>query len=632
MASSEDREVQRLSKAGKLSKKELAEELCGAASKGWTKVVTHLLEMGASPNAGVDGTPALAHAARFGADHVEAAQLLLDKGADPNGCNVMTYCGVESFPVLVEAGGRVNGNRGETHPLHVAIAERTKQDKALLLIAAGADINAADEDGSTPLMLAAEKGRTKVFDALVKAGADLYAVDQTGRSILRRAVEKVALGWITDSANALTIVRKLRKLLPSQPEDLLLIDLTLGDVESLRQQLESGLDPNTGITGSISLLTISFETFSGHLKNAGGLIDGLANGSLIPSASEADNATEQSSLLMWAVAMKQPDLVELLLKHGADPNWQNRDGISAAIMSATSSDLRIRQILGTLSGQGRRVPRGTKIKPATDDWAQEGSLAKRLGIVTKSETQMAKQDDELCSNIRREAEAGTFLDCWVETAWEQVSRLHALERPADLDTAMDFTLSLCHEHFFGKWRSKTAPNEDTLPPYEPIWRQLFPWVNPFVLGCATAAARGQWDDVAKLSTYPGLDCSKETPGYAYAHDYVDWNFWMPFALRMRNEAVDEKPFRETIERGKGKRAKLMLEVHDQILSGDTKSCLKSFGKLMTWHRNFVIGRFDTLQGSDVVSAEATLLWAWAKRCGLKITPDNIWSDFVLRCR
>lgn len=631
MASTEDREIQRLNKAGKLNKKSLSDELGRAASKGWTKVVTHLLEMGASPNGCVDDAPVLAHAARFGADHAEVVRLLLDKGAAPNGRNVMAYCGPESLPVLLEAGGRVNGNRGEAHPLHVAIVERTKPDKALLLIAAGTNINAADEDGSTPLMLAAEKGRTKVFDALVKAEADLYAVDNTGRSILRRAVEKVALGWITDSANALTIVRKLRKLLPSQPEDLLLIDLTLGDVESLRRQLDDGLDPNTGISGGINLLTMSSETFRGHLKNAGGLIEGLASGALIPSASETDNATEQSSLLMWAVALKQPDVVELLLQFGADPNWQNRDGISAAIMSAGSADLRIRQMLGTLDVKGR-VPRRTKIAPANEDRAKAGGRPQRLGIVAEFETQEATLGDELCSNVRREAAAGVFLDCWVETAWEQVSRYHVLERPADLNDAMDFTLFLCHEYFFGAWRSRVAPDEDALPPYEPIWRQLMPWVKPLVMGCATAAARGQWDDVAKFSTYPGLDCSKDMDSCLYANEYVDWNFWMPFVVGMRNESVNEKPFRKTIERGRGKRAKLMLEVNDHIISADAKSFLKSFGKLITWHRNLVSGKYDTPQGNDIVSAEATFLWAWAERCGLKIKLDNDWADFVLRCQ
>lgn len=61
--------------------------------------------------------------------------------------------------------------------------------KALQLIDSGADINAQDEDGWTPLMLsiATEKPSLGVTMALIQAKADINAVDPKGRSALMQA-------------------------------------------------------------------------------------------------------------------------------------------------------------------------------------------------------------------------------------------------------------------------------------------------------------------------------------------------------------------------------------------------------------------------------------------------------------
>lgn len=629
MASVEDREIKRLQALKVPNASQLSQELCRAAGKGWTKVVLQLLGMGASPNSTHDGRSALLEASKFGNDHADVVQLLIDNGADPNSANVMAYCGPASFPVLVEAGSGIDGDSGRFNPLHVAIVGRTKEDKALLLIAAGANVNARDGEGNTPLMLAAEKGRIKVFDALVKADADLYAVDNTGRSVLRRAVEKIALDFGTDSENARSIVRKLRKLLPSQPEDLLLIDLVFGDAESMRQRLKDGLDPNTWITGGISVLTISLETFTEHLKKSGGISEGLANGTLIPSESEADNLVERSTLLMWAVALKKPDIVELLLEYGADPNLQNRDGTSATIMSARCLDQRIRQRLGTLN-RFERVPRGTKIEPIKEDWATAGSRAKRLGIVEERLKQNAKHANEQCLKIVDLAKQNRHFESWVNAAWDRVSIFHSLEQPVEMQAAMNFTFQVTHDLFFGSWRSQIAPHSQKTSPFEAVWCRAIPWVTPFVYGCAVAAARGRWDDVSRLSAYPQQDHCREVNSAFYSHARHEWPFWMLFVHDLRNERIDEKPFRDVIEKEKGKRAKLMIAVNDAIRESNAKSFLKLFGKLVTWHRDYVLKKYATPQGGDILSAEATLLWATAIRRGLDVDLDESWADFVLR--
>ena len=95
-----------------------------------------------------DGFHALGLAAFFG--HPEVVRYLIDAGAD------------------VSAQSR---NRMRVAALHSAIAARDRES-TLALIAAGADVNAKQQDGFTPLHEAAQNGDREVVDALLAAGAD----------------------------------------------------------------------------------------------------------------------------------------------------------------------------------------------------------------------------------------------------------------------------------------------------------------------------------------------------------------------------------------------------------------------------------------------------------------------------
>jgi ankyrin repeat protein len=142
-------------------------------------LIKKLLDAGADPNALINSTPrarmregsprivfatALMRAA-FSGD-VELAKLLLSHGADPNiistdrETTLMAACGT----------GFINGYHRQRSP-----AERLELVK--LLIDMGQDVNAADNYGITPLMVAANLGDLEIVKYLVSKGADLGAHD-----------------------------------------------------------------------------------------------------------------------------------------------------------------------------------------------------------------------------------------------------------------------------------------------------------------------------------------------------------------------------------------------------------------------------------------------------------------------
>jgi hypothetical protein len=135
---------------------------------------------------------------------------LLDRGADPNaaddvGQTALMHAAfppfnVEKFRLLVEAGADVEARRNDgVTGLHLACAGGEAR-AAEEWIRAGANVHARTPEGATPLMLAA--GWCEIVRMLLAAGAEVNAVDQDGHTALVYAVVKDSEGG-AESVSAL---------------------------------------------------------------------------------------------------------------------------------------------------------------------------------------------------------------------------------------------------------------------------------------------------------------------------------------------------------------------------------------------------------------------------------------------
>lgn len=141
--------------------------LHAAVASNLPAVVAALLSRGADPNV---------HCRPYGDSplhlavrelRVKLIEILLRRGADPN----------------------VRDDEGAT-PLHLAALLRTKRVLPIVhaLLQGGAKVDAANSAGITPLMAAAMNGELAVLRALIEAGASLDAIDAWSQTALSHAV------------------------------------------------------------------------------------------------------------------------------------------------------------------------------------------------------------------------------------------------------------------------------------------------------------------------------------------------------------------------------------------------------------------------------------------------------------
>lgn len=105
----------------------------------------------------------------------------------------MKYCialgGLLAFCLIFGSCGQQRTSNTQTDALFRATREGNTDMVKSLLSSPGADVNATDERGSTPLLEAARYGHEDICRVLIAAGADLKARDKDGKTALALAIQ-----------------------------------------------------------------------------------------------------------------------------------------------------------------------------------------------------------------------------------------------------------------------------------------------------------------------------------------------------------------------------------------------------------------------------------------------------------
>lgn len=347
--------------------------MIAARTDGGAPVVKLLLERGAAINARdqiVEQT-ALMWAVR--ANQPESMKLLLAGGAD---VNAQTRIGKTPARRPPNAGGGSHGKgiirggwpeRGSQDPtpggmtalLYAARDGRLEMARAL--VEAGADVNRSEANKVGPLLIAIANDHLPVGDFLLSKGADVNAADFWGRTPLWTALDVRDLDYDrsgeqhSDRAAGLEMIQTLlhrganvnariaevppirRWVLPIS--DISWVDFTgetpfvraalAGDIEVMRLLLEHGADPNiptfSNTTALMAAAGVNWSVGQTYTESKEGSLEAvklcLEKGADVNAAN-----TMGLTALTGAVNRGSNDIVEFLVNHGARTDVVDKEG------------------------------------------------------------------------------------------------------------------------------------------------------------------------------------------------------------------------------------------------------------------------------------------------------------------
>src|SRR5262245_41834410 len=220
---------------------------------------------------------------------------------------------------------------------------------AKALIDGGADVNARDRDGVTPLMRAASAGRSDMVRLLIAGRADVNAKTTGGATALMMA----SLGGYVPAVDALIAASADVNVKDNQGRTALMAAASSGERAAVDALLNFGADAQTADARGSTAIT--YAAAEGHAN----VIESLQKRGAKPSDAEMTlaagrcNTTSVAAFLAGGMRVNPTDpnvapplvvaasgncleTMELLIARGANLNATNSDGLTALIKATAS--------------------------------------------------------------------------------------------------------------------------------------------------------------------------------------------------------------------------------------------------------------------------------------------------------
>lgn len=299
------------------------------------------------------------HVAARNSSKTEVVRLLLEKGANVNAANnngetpvsVATYIGAkENFQLLMASKPNllVKTISGETL-LHLAARGGNAEIAQILLDTKTLDLNARNESGDTPVLLAASGYFAReVLEVFLKAGANPNQKDKNNATPLHIAADSR-----NDETVALLIKYKADINARANGGNTPLIN-AVEEVKSVAALVEAGADVNAKNNGGTTALhracaEIEPESVR-YLVTHKAAVNAKNNEGETPLEIALDNN--------FGDASKITEIIEFLIENNAPTDWQGEDGATILHQAAANNNASLIELL---------IKKGAKTEAATAD-------------------------------------------------------------------------------------------------------------------------------------------------------------------------------------------------------------------------------------------------------------------------
>ena len=266
---------------------------------------------------------------------IQTVQKIIEHGANVNAVNSIGLTplwfacsdGQEQLvKILLEKGADPNiADKNNDNSLHAVMYGQCSAGTTQEVMHHCVNINAANKDGATPLLLACSTAQAESVRLLLEAKADPNIADADGDACLHAAIaagcSKGTLQEIIDNGGDVNAVN-------NRGRTALLMSCSFGQIDSVNVLLGAGADPTLADEKGISCLHAA--------------IDGRCNKetfhALLDHGVHIDTKTKDgTNALLSACRREQSEVVRFLLEAGADVNASKPDGDTILHVAVSSN-------------------------------------------------------------------------------------------------------------------------------------------------------------------------------------------------------------------------------------------------------------------------------------------------------
>ena len=263
----------------------------------------------------------------------------------------------DAIQALIEHGARAGNG-------FTAAVVRGKKKLIKFLADCGADVNAEDDNGYTPLFLAVTANKPRVVKWLIDLGADVNAKSEAGYTALTYTalMQIETIPHIKNVRRAVepAIIEALMKGGADYGEAMI-IAVKSGNIPFVKLIMNNGADLNRKCMFEVEQSPLAAAIFTGEQGINADMVRFLAeNGADLNEIFELGEGVFTNALNV-SITADRPDVAEILLSHGANPNYVDASGRTALVYAVVTDEEILRLLLSygadpNIADKNKRTP------------------------------------------------------------------------------------------------------------------------------------------------------------------------------------------------------------------------------------------------------------------------------------